>query len=701
MNFWYRHMPLNNPVLVLAITLLIILLSPLLYRKFRIPGVIGLIISGIIIGPHGLKIISSTSSFDFFSKTGMLYIMFLAGLEIDMQEFSKNKNKSLIFGILTFCIPILIGYGLCVYFFHMAFWPSLLLASMFSTHTLISYPIVSQMGVTKNRAVQVAFGGTIITDSAVLILLGIITNAVKGDLNGSFFIKTLFSISSLFFIVTFLIPRFSRWFFKVLDNNAGSHYIYVLTIVFISGYFSELAGVEPIIGAFLAGLGLNRVIPHNGLLMNRILFVGNTLFIPFFLISAGMLVNPSLFINGYTALVFAAILSLAGLFTKYIAAALTAWFYKYTKFERRILFGLSVSHAAATLAIIKVGYDLKLLDMQVVNGTILLILISCLVSSFVTEKAARSIALNQNVNTDKPDQHHGRYLIPISNPENVQRLMELAHILKSKDSKEPVYPLSVIEDTPKANQILQTLRKSIDYYSEPLINSGYSIEPIKRIDVNVIEGIIGAAKSYDISDIFITYKNMQSTTKFIFGNVHDGVIQKSVQTVWLNRLLQPFTSYKAIYLCITPRALAEPSSGYISKSLWRLLLQFKGPVSVFADSETLLGLQQWFQRFSAASLTTGPLPEAFSEFEILQDTLFLFWNARERTVSYNYTFDTMVQGFVKQSDVRSFITLYPEIYIDHGQLDDLGVSEIANPNYQRILNIPDRITEIFKTDDVK
>lgn len=194
---------------------------------------------------------------------------------------------------------------------------------------------------------------------------------------------------------------------------------------------------------------------------------------------------------------------------------------------------------------------------------------------------------------------------------------------------------------------------------------------------------------------------MQSTTKFIFGNVHDGVIQKSVQTVWLNRLLQPFTSYKAICLCITPRALSEPSSGYISKSLWRLLLQFKGSVSVFADSETLSGLQYGFQRYSSASLSTNPLPDSFSEFEILQDTLFLFWNARERTVSYNYAFDTMIQGFIKQSDVRSFITLYPEIYIDHGQLDDLGVSEVANPNYQRILHIPDRITEIFKTDDTK
>ena len=394
-SFLNQYLPLKNPVLILAITLLIILFSPLLFRRFRVPGIIGLIISGIIIGPHSFHIIESTNSFELLSKTGLLYIMFLAGLEIDMHEFNNNKNKSLVFGALTFLIPITLGYIVCIYVFQFSVWSSLLLASMFSTHTLLSYPIVSNMGIVKNRAVQVTFGGTIITDSAVLILLGIITNVVTGEINGFFWFRVILSLGLLVFATLYLLPKISRWFFRNIEAQASSHYIFVLAVVFISGFLSELAGVEPIIGAFLAGLGLNKIIPHTGILMNRIIFIGNTLFIPFFLISAGMLVDLRLFFKGYNALLFAGVLCVVGLLTKYIAAWLTALINQYTKYERNIIFGLSVSHAAATLAVIKVGFDIGLFDQNVINATIILILISCLVSSLVTERAARKIAVQE------------------------------------------------------------------------------------------------------------------------------------------------------------------------------------------------------------------------------------------------------------------------------------------------------------------
>ena len=280
-HFLNLYLPLKNPVLILALTLLIILFSPLLFKRFRIPGIIGLIISGILIGPHTLHIIESTNSFELLSKTGLLYIMFLAGLEIDMQEFSQNRNKSLVFGALTFLIPITLGYFVCIYIFQFSLWSSVLLASMFSTHTLLSYPIVSNMGIVKNRAVQVTFGGTIITDSAVLILLGIITNVVTGEIDGAFWFRVVISLALLVFATLYLLPKISRWFFRNIEAQASSHYIFVLAVVFIAGFLSELAGVEPIIGAFLAGLGLNKVIPHTSILMNRVIFIGNTLFIPF------------------------------------------------------------------------------------------------------------------------------------------------------------------------------------------------------------------------------------------------------------------------------------------------------------------------------------------------------------------------------------------------------------------------------------
>ena len=429
-DFLNHYLPIKNPVLILAITLLIILFAPLFLKRFRIPGIIGLIIAGVVIGPNTLHIIEKSTSFELFSKTGLLYIMFLAGLEIDMQEYKKNRSKSLVFGALTFFIPIIIGFITCIYLFDYTLWPALLLASMFSTHTLLSYPIVSNMGIVKNRAVQITFGGTIITDSAVLILLGVITNVVGGEINTLFWIRLILSLGVLCFSVLFILPKVSRWFFRNIEGQGSSQYIYVLAVVFTAGFFSELAGVEPIIGAFLAGLALNRVIPHNSVLMNRVIFIGNTIFIPFFLISAGMLVDLTLFLKGTSALIFAGILSVVALSTKWLAAQATGIIYKYSKNERNVIFGLSASHAAATLAVIKVGYDIGLFDQNVINGTIILILITCMFSSFVTERAARKIAVSEKETSKKSYDKTERILIPVSNPENIARLIDLALVIK-------------------------------------------------------------------------------------------------------------------------------------------------------------------------------------------------------------------------------------------------------------------------------
>ncbi len=360
--FLKGQIPFTNPVLILSVVLIIILFAPLVFKRIKIPGIIGLILAGVIIGPNTFHLIDKTTSFELFSKTGLLYIMFLAGLEIDMQEFRQNRSKSIVFGALTFFIPIIIGYFVCMYVFHFPFWASILLASMFSTHTLLSYPIVSSMGVVKNRAVQLTFGGTIITDTAVLILLGIITNVVKNELSPMFWLKTILLLTTLILGCLYILPIITRWFFRNMEGQGGSQYIYVLAVVFLSAFAAEVSGVEPIIGAFLAGLALNRVIPHNSVLMNRVVFIGNTLFIPFFLISAGMLVDIKLFFSGSGALIFAGVLSGVALLTKYFAAKITGWIYKLNKNETRIIFGLSASHAAATLAVIKVGFDIGLFD---------------------------------------------------------------------------------------------------------------------------------------------------------------------------------------------------------------------------------------------------------------------------------------------------------------------------------------------------
>src|SRR5690554_2384652 len=351
------QLPLEDPILIFSLILTIILIAPLLLQRIRIPGIIGLIISGIVIGPYGLNILGESLFVDVFSTIGLLYIMFIAGLELDLNEFRINKNKSLLFGFFTFFIPLSIGFPVCHYFLGYDFNASLLISSMFATHTLLTYPIVSKLGVSKNQAVAITVGGTILTDTAVLIILAVIIGSHNGGLTSEFWIKLGISLAVFSAFMFFVIPRIAKWFFRKLESEKHSHYIFVLCVVFLAAFLAEIAGVEPIIGAFVAGLALNKLIPHSSALMNRIEFIGNSLFIPFFLISVGMLVDVSVILSGPMALIVAGTLSVVAIFGKWNAAFFTQLVFKYSAAQRQLIFGLSGAHAAATLAVILVGYN--------------------------------------------------------------------------------------------------------------------------------------------------------------------------------------------------------------------------------------------------------------------------------------------------------------------------------------------------------
>jgi len=694
------YLPLKNPVLILSVTLLIILFAPLVLKRFQIPGIIGLIIAGVIIGPHTLHIIEKSDSFELFSKTGLLYIMFLAGLEIDMQEYKQNRSRSLVFGALTFFIPISIGFWVCSNVFEFSLWPSILLASMFSTHTLLSYPIVSNMGIVKNNAVQVSFGGTIITDSAVLILLGIITNVVGGEINTVFWIRLFLSLGILCFSVLYLLPKISRWFFRNIEGQASSQYIYVLAVVFISGFFSELAGVEPIIGAFLAGLSLNRVIPHNSILMNRVIFIGNTIFIPFFLISAGMLVDLTLFFKGTNALVFAAILSIVAILTKWIAAQATGFIYKYTKYERRVIFGLSSSHAAATLAVIKVGYDIGLFDQNVINGTIILILVTCLVSSFVTERAARKIAIEDNENSTKTIDKTERILIPISNPENIARLIDLSLIIKDPKSIEPIYPLSIIEESSEADDKVNVIKKVIDSVVDQISSGDKKVQVLKKVDLSIVDGIARTAKAYSISDILISWKAQQGSGNIIFGSIADNLLIKTKQSIVISKIIQPFNTFKKVIVVLSSNAELENGFNLVAKKINYISKQVGVKSLVYGQEKTL----------DVFSKLIGDKNKEFYLYSVLEnlddndivekaktDNLYVFLSSRKQTVSFNFHVDNMPKLLSKNIEFASFVLFYPEAL---KSLSDSQITEITAPPIQekieKIIQWKDKIKPFFK-----
>ena len=333
-------LPLQNPVLVFCVVLFIILLAPLILRQFKVPGVIGLIISGVIVGPHALNILEKNSAVDLFSTIGLLYIMFIAGLELDMDEFRRNRNKSLWFGLFTFAIPLSIGYPACRYLLGYGEAASFLTAIMFATHTLVAYPIVSKFGISRHQAVAITVGGTILTDTAVLLVFAVIMGAENGGLTQEFWLRLSTSMVLFLLFMFLVLPRIARWFFSRLESEKTSHYIFVLAAVFFAAFLAQVAGVEPIIGAFVAGLSLNRLIPHSSALMNRLEFVGNALFIPFFLISVGMIVDVRVLTRGTDAVVVAAVLTVVALAGKWLAALLAQVVFRYSGAQRQLIFGL-------------------------------------------------------------------------------------------------------------------------------------------------------------------------------------------------------------------------------------------------------------------------------------------------------------------------------------------------------------------------
>jgi len=301
-------LPLKNPVLQFSLLLFIILFVPVLFSRLKLPSLISLIIAGAVVGPHGLNLMLRDSSIILFGTVGLLYIMFLAGLEIDVADFKKNSSKSILFGLYTFLISIILGIVVTLYVLHFSLLSSILIGSIFASHTLIVYPLVSKLGIAKNKAVNIAVGGTLITDTLALLVLAVISGMTTGELTSEFWIRLLVSLAVFSLIVLFLFPIIARWFFKRFDDSV-LQYLFVLAMVFFSGFLAEAAGVEAIIGAFLAGLALNRMIPHTSALMNRIKFVGNAIFIPFFLIGVGMLIDFRALFKDYETLKVALVIT--------------------------------------------------------------------------------------------------------------------------------------------------------------------------------------------------------------------------------------------------------------------------------------------------------------------------------------------------------------------------------------------------------
>jgi Kef-type K+ transport system membrane component KefB len=545
---------------------------------------------------------------------------------------------------------------------------------MFSTHTLVSYPIASKYGVVRNRAVALTVGGTMITDILALLILAIIAGMTKGEVTSTFWITL--GISTLVFvgIVFFIFPIIIRWFFKHYEDSV-SQYIFVLAIVFLASFLAEAAGIEAIIGAFFAGLVLNNFIPHSSPLMNRIDFVGNALFIPFFLIGVGMLVNFNVLFNGWGALRVAGVIVAVAISTKFIAAWITQKSFKLLPEEGRMIFGLSTSHAAATLAIILVGYNIiigetpggepiRLLDEDILNGTILLILISCAISSFVVEKAAAKLAQKEEEEEEKIAETNEKILITLAYPDTVTEMVDFGLMMKPKKNNVPVYALTIISDDID-NETSQASGKKM---MQKALNHATATEdtliPLTRYDLNISNAIIYTIKEQNITDVLIgLHKN--ANQKDFLGPITENILSKTGETIFIYKNVQPFNTLNRMVVVMTPDAEKEPGFYHWFARISTIAKTGGLSFHFFASEETIGELRR------LNSHSASPVPATYNEFSNWEDFLilsrelkpndfFVIVSSRKGHVSYDENLERLPYYLSKYFIHNSYIIIYPK-----------------------------------------
>lgn len=555
-------LPVTDPTWIFLLVLLIILFAPILLNKLRIPHIIGMILAGLVIGEHGFNILVRDSSFELFGKVGLYYIMFLAGLEMNMGDFKKNRGKAVMLGLLAFVIPIGIGLVTNMMLLKYSLVTSILLASMYASHTLVAYPIVIRYGVSRHRSVSIAVGGTAVTDTLTLLVLAVVGGLFKGESGGLFWLWLVVKVIFLGALIMYSFPRIGRWFFRRYDDNV-MQFIFVLAMVFLGAGLMEFVGMEGILGAFLAGLVLNRLIPHVSPLMNHLEFVGNALFIPYFLIGVGMLIDIHVIFGQGDALKVAAVMIVVALVGKWIASWLTQKIYKMAPIERELMFGLSNAQAAATLAAVLVGYNIilpngeRLLNEDVLNGTVLLILVTCVVSSFITERAARKIAMCEAHLEEERTVEAERILIPVANPDTIEYLMNLSLLIRDTKQKDNLLALNVINDNNTSGGLELRGKRYLEKAAMITASADVPLRQITRYDLNIASGIIHTAKEYEVTDVIIGLHRKVNIVDSFFGMLAENLLKGLHREVMIAKFLIPINTIRRIIIAVPPKAEYE------------------------------------------------------------------------------------------------------------------------------------------------
>ena len=663
-------LPVTDPTWIFLLVLLIILFAPILLNKLRIPHIIGMILAGLVIGEHGFNILVRDSSFELFGKVGLYYIMFLAGLEMNMGDFKKNRGKAVMLGLLAFIIPIGIGLVTNMMLLKYSLVTSVLLASMYASHTLVAYPIVIRYGVSRHRSVSIAVGGTAVTDTLTLLVLAVVGGLFKGESGGLFWLWLVIKVVFLGALIMYSFPRIGRWFFRRYSDQVVQ-YIFVMAMVFLGAGLMELIGMEGILGAFLAGLVLNRLIPHVSPLMSHLEFVGNALFIPYFLIGVGMLINVNVLFGHLDSIKVAGVMIVVALLGKWIASWLTQKIYRMKAVERELMFGLSNAQAAATLAAVLVGYNIilpsgeRLLNEDVLNGTILLILVTCVVSSFITEHAAKRIAMDDAEVEEEQEQKKERILIPVANPDTLDKLMQLALVVRDEKRTDNLVALNVINDNNDSVRLEMRGKRSLERAAQIAASANVFLKTVSRFDLNIATGILHTAKETEATTIVIGLHNKANIVDSFFGNLTEDLLKNTYQQVMIARFLMPVNTLRRIIVAVPPKS--EFEHGFVKwiTHLCRMSSQLGCRLHFFAHPQTLGYIKGYIQKKHKDVMTEYQELDNWDDLLIITgqvnyDHLLVIVSSRRGSISYDSSFERLPTQVSRYFNNNSIMLLYPD-----------------------------------------
>lgn len=686
-------LPITDPVAQFLLILIIILIVPIIFNKIKIPPLLGLIIAGIIIGPLGLNIIARDVSFELFGTAGLLFIMFLAGLDTDITEFKKNSFKSAVFGTATFIFPFLLSAATAYFIFGLPIISSVLIGAMIAPHTPITYPIVTKFDIQKNIAVSITLGGTLITNIVSFLIIIVVVGMTTGEVNELFWYKLSASVFVFAAIIAFVFPYVTRWFFKRFQDNV-LQFVFVLVMLYLGAYIAELAGIEKIIGALFAGMALNRLIPRTSPLMNRINFVGNSLFIPFFLISVGMLVDVRSFVSDLETVKVAVFLTVAALVSKYIAAWVTQKILRFSIDQRRLINGLSSAQAASTLAVVIVGYDLGMLNDAILNGSLVMILVTCTSAALQTQRGSKNLAL-EDASAPEAEMHEEmsktveeeRILISVSNHETVEDLVNLSTMIKTQSTTRGLYALNIINSNHSTATDDKNANKILDIATDVAAATDNTVQRLIRYDVNIVNGITNAIKENQITDLILGIYNKKGISQSFIGNLNEGILAKSNVTTLIYKSAQPIATIKNHRIFVPNRAETENGFAAWLLKVWNIARNSGTKLVFYGSSQTLSYIREVQEKYTVSC--------EFVEFTDWDDFLILardfgsddnliFVMSRKNGLTYHSYMNKLPDKLNRYFQDNSFILIFPIQVGVNGMGTNEGDIDVIRGNISQI-----------------